>query len=1106
MVPKKWILCPFHPAFWFAMPTIRALVCAFAIFLVISNTAVFSQVTSTWNGTTGNWTDTTRWSTDPLFPNNGNGGNDYNAVVNGGTVTLDQDIEIEGLTLGAATINGNFNLVLNNVSTWTTFNSVMSGSGTTTIASGATLNLILGAFGERDLNRTLVNHGTTNWLGGIFRMNNATIQNNGTFIANSGGVSPAQSGTNVFENAGTFIKQGTGYSQFYRANGSASYTFNNSGLVDVQQGILYLQTDGNHSGDFIGTTGAVLSFSATNTFQVGADITGGMNLEFFGTNNVHSNVNITGELLGRGNNVFHGTVTTGSLSIEEGVSTFNGSLTASGGLIANTGTLTGSANWDVTNTLTWTSGTMAGTGVTTIAPEATLSLAFQQNGSGRVLSRSLVNEGTTTWTFGELRMQGGTIQNNGTFIANSGGLSPAQSGTNVFENAGTFIKQGTGYSQFYRANGSASYTFNNSGLVDVQQGILYLQTDGNHSGDFIGAAGATLEFASNHSFAATSDVSGGMNVLLQGTSEFTGSINWSTTGTTTLNGTVTGSGNWNVEGPLIWAGGTMSGSGTTTISNGSISGAATKTLNDRTLRSAGNIDWSQGNITTTGSSVNLIANGGFETPVIGPTWQTFHAGSTELAPWDILSGSVDIVRTFWPSNEGQNSLDLGGESSGTIQQSFATVPGREYTLSFQYGNHPSGAAASGRVNVIGTATLLNTVLNHSGSSYPNMQWTPYMSTFIADSTTTTLRFIDLTNSSIGFTLDTVLVKSAGTSSTIHVPNGSIFTISGSDNKTFNANLQIDAGGTLQHVSTGTTSHVGGTFINNGLVQVNVGTLAFNSGGSGSGTFFVAPGASLQFNGPGHNYNGGVTLNDGTLQLGTFSLTNGTVQGTGTIDATTFTNASEVAPGLASGDAIGELTVDGNYVQVTQGNLTFDIEDSLNFDTLDVTGTADLGGTLAVTVDESSLQAGDSFEIITAGDLLETTFDNLVTTGTSDFFLALDYQDDLVSLITFNTGNMNGMGGEEADEDDIPAFALALTNPSKYFDDFGANSDSAGDIDGDGDCDVDDIDNFKALLPSMSMAEFQYRMAQAMSVPEPGSLVLVAMLAMMAMIRRNNRLQ
>lgn len=184
---------------------------ALAFSLVYFSPFVFAQVTSTWNNTTGNWSDPLRWNT-AFFPNNGNGGNDYNAVINGDTVTLDQDIEIEGLTLGGATLTGEFDLLLNGSSSWA--GGTMSGTGTTTIAEGATLLLSHGSLG-----RQLVNNGTTNWTPGGLDLHGVTFQNNGTFTATSGD-SRGISGTNTLNNVGTFIKQGSGGVAFYSVTGS----------------------------------------------------------------------------------------------------------------------------------------------------------------------------------------------------------------------------------------------------------------------------------------------------------------------------------------------------------------------------------------------------------------------------------------------------------------------------------------------------------------------------------------------------------------------------------------------------------------------------------------------------------------------------------------------------------------------------------------------------------------------------------------------------------------------------------------------------------------------------------------------------------------------
>jgi hypothetical protein len=209
----------------------------------------------------------------------------------------------------------------------------------------------------------------------------------------------------------------------------------------------------------------------------------------------------------------------------------------------------------------------------------------------------------------------------------------------------------------------------------------------------------------------------------------------------------------------------------------------------------------------------------------------------------------------------------------------------------------------------------------------------------------------------------------------------------------------------------------------------------------------------------------------------------------------------VSPGLSLGNAIGTFSITGDYAQTTDGNLAVDIEDGSTFDTLSIAGDASLGGTLTVSVpNDGSIQAGDSFEIITAGDMLGTEFDDVVTEGADGFFLAPVYSELSVALFTYNDGDMNRSGDGTADQDDVPAFALALTNPRNYRSQFGISAKEAGDIDGDGDCDVDDIDDFADLL-GMSVSSLTYQMQLALAVPEPSGCMMALLGLSCISIRR-----
>ena len=115
----------------------------FAVALLALVVSAHADITATWNGTTGNWTDAARWSTG-VFPNN-SVPNFYDAVINAGTVTLNQGIAINQLTLGGGTLAGASALALAEGVQWNggtlAVGSVTLGaSSASVVAGGATFS------------------------------------------------------------------------------------------------------------------------------------------------------------------------------------------------------------------------------------------------------------------------------------------------------------------------------------------------------------------------------------------------------------------------------------------------------------------------------------------------------------------------------------------------------------------------------------------------------------------------------------------------------------------------------------------------------------------------------------------------------------------------------------------------------------------------------------------------------------------------------------------------------------------------------------------------------------------------------------------------------
>ncbi len=113
--------------------------------------AAHADITTTWDGGTGNWVDSPHWS-GGVFPNN-SAPNFYRAIINSGTVTLAQAVSINQLTLGGGTITGSGTITLaaglvNTITGTPTIGggTIFGGMGATiSVQPGATLTVLDGA-------------------------------------------------------------------------------------------------------------------------------------------------------------------------------------------------------------------------------------------------------------------------------------------------------------------------------------------------------------------------------------------------------------------------------------------------------------------------------------------------------------------------------------------------------------------------------------------------------------------------------------------------------------------------------------------------------------------------------------------------------------------------------------------------------------------------------------------------------------------------------------------------------------------------------------------------------------------------------------------------
>jgi choice-of-anchor C domain-containing protein len=158
-------------------------------------------------------------------------------------------------------------------------------------------------------------------------------------------------------------------------------------------------------------------------------------------------------------------------------------------------------------------------------------------------------------------------------------------------------------------------------------------------------------------------------------------------------------------------------------------------------------------------AAELITNGGFEDSTFSGAFTTYGTGGG-LNGWTIESGSVDLINTYWQPASGHYSLDLNGNSAGVISQSFATVVGQTYNVSFSMAGNTDGGGAV-KVITVGAGGDHSISFDSTGKSHGDMGWTTQSFSFVADSVSSTLRFSGSANNTYyGAALDNISVTAA----------------------------------------------------------------------------------------------------------------------------------------------------------------------------------------------------------------------------------------------------------------------------------------------------------------------------------------------------------
>ena len=829
----------------------------------------------------------------------------------GGTMRIPTGVTqlIPALTLASgAVIDGGGTLQLQGNATWNggTMGSAAATGGVTEVLAGSTLTIVgSGNYAYLDYDRQLVNNGTVNYTGTTYSFNlynSADVVNNGVFdMQNDLGIGVGGSGPRLFTNNGTLTKSaGTaaGGAYIYPELDNAA-----AGTIDVTSGRLNLHGGGTSSGAFTIGAGAFLQITATYDVAGAPTVTGAGTLRVAG----------------------------GNLVVPAGVTLSVPQLALDSGYVSGAGTL------ELTGISTWSGGTMGHAtysgGTTRVMTGAQLIINGASGYAYIDQGRTLVNDDVIDYTapsFGIWIYNGGTLNNTGTFNYNT------DVGIGVSGSGNTILNTGL----IYKTTGSGApiiaVPLNNSGTIQSDAGTLLLGGGGTHSGgQFVGNGAGTTGFsAGTHTLDAASALTGTGTILVSGgTVTVSGTYNPGSLtisgGTLTLdsngtasvfamsNGILNGTGTFTILDDSTWAGGTMSGSGTTildALQTLTINAATTYCyLDGRTFTNNGTILYSPapqylqiyngatlnnaGTFTITDDQLLYGVSGGTINNS-GTITKTAGTGTTTISAVVNNSGTVDV-----------SSGTLAFSGNGTHTGNFTLTAG---TVAFAGGTH----TVSGPGTISGAGTLAFTGgLVTVGTSYAvgTLKITSGTATLDANGSAGTLDMSSGTlNGSGVFTADEGGTWSGGTmsgSGQTVIPATKILNISGAttynyletrtltNNGTINYTaapyyLYIYSNGTLNNagtfniqsdqaipgVSAGTfnnsgtvtrsvtsgTTAVGAVFNNSGTVTLSTGTLQLGAGGTSSGTWSIAAPATLAFQG------------------GTFTVTAGSLSGTGTL--------------------------------------------------------------------------------------------------------------------------------------------------------------------------------------------------------------------------------
>jgi choice-of-anchor C domain-containing protein len=168
----------------------------------------------------------------------------------------------------------------------------------------------------------------------------------------------------------------------------------------------------------------------------------------------------------------------------------------------------------------------------------------------------------------------------------------------------------------------------------------------------------------------------------------------------------------------------------------------------------------------------LILNGSFEQSTGIAPMLNVPVGSTGIDGWVVTRANIDYLDSaslnpslVWQASDGTRSIDLAGSPGiGGIAQTFSTVIGSSYLVTFDMAGNPTGLPTIKYMTVGAAGESSEFSFDSTGFDVNNMGWTSLSWSFTAIADSTTLEFYNSTSASGGQfhgpALDNVSVSAA----------------------------------------------------------------------------------------------------------------------------------------------------------------------------------------------------------------------------------------------------------------------------------------------------------------------------------------------------------